>query len=562
VYNKFGVNSMSIAAHEQKLPEFDIVVVGAGFAGLYTVIHAERRGLRVLGIEAAPTVGGTWYWNRYPGARCDVESIDYSFSFDEALQREWRWSERYARQPEILRYLEHVADRFSARKHYRFGTRVAGANWDESRHLWNVETADGRISTARWLVMATGPLATPILPEIAGRTTFKGMVLQTSAWPSTPVDMNGKRVAVIGTGSSGIQVIPMLAREAAEVVVYQRSANYSVPAFNFDLDDAEWSRQQDGLATRRKLSWNSPAGSPWASHPVPFGELDDAMREAVFDEAWRRGGVLFAKAFQRQTIDPAINDAAKAFFARQLATHFLDTRTLEALTPSGHALGTKRICTDTGYYETFNLPHVHLVNLRTDPIVEITSHGIITGEMGTPTHAKNQIEHIHDVIVYATGFDALTGVLTSLNIYGREGRLLREEWADGPLSLLGIGIPGFPNLLALNGPGTPSVFANMALTSEQQGAFALTLIEHCIAEDYTSAEARVDAATAWTMHTQEVAHATLFGAADSWYTGANLQGKARAFLPYAGGFANFNARAQAVAAAGFAGFVFSERSPA
>lgn len=531
------------------IPAHDVIVVGAGFAGMYTVIHAARRGLRVLGFEAGSGVGGTWYWNRYPGARCDVESIDYSYSFDPELEREWRWSERYATQPEILRYLEHVADRFDVRPQFRFNTRVTSAHWNEPNQYWVVGTDDGEVTTARWVVMASGPLSTPILPDVPGRDSFTGEVYQTSAWPHEAVDFTDKRVAVIGTGSSGVQTVPEIAAQTAELVVYQRTANYSIPAFNYPLDDAEWAAQQAGLAQRRTTSWNGPAGSPWSSHPEPFESLDDAARDAVFEEAWQLGGVLFAKAFQRQTIDTEINDAARVFFERKLAERVSDPAARAVLTPSGHALGTKRICTDSGYYEAFNLPHVQVVSLRDDPILEITPTGITTAS-GTREF---------DAIVYATGFDAMTGALTSIDIRGRDDRRLSDEWADGPVTLLGVGLPGFPNLLALNGPGTPSVFANMALTSEQQGGFALDLIEHCAEAGFSSAEARADAAEAWTAHTQEVAHATLFGAADSWYTGANIAGKSRSFLPYAGGFAVYIEHANTAVAADYAGFVFSER---
>ncbi|QTV79059.1 flavin-containing monooxygenase [Microbacterium sp. NIBRBAC000506063] len=529
------------------LPEHDLVVVGAGFAGLYTTIHAERRGLRVLGLEAGSEVGGTWYWNRYPGARCDVESIDYSYSFDDELQREWRWSERYATQPEILRYLNHVADRFDARRHYRFDERVASADWDERSHLWKVRTESGFTTTARWLVMATGCLSRPILPDIPGRDSFTGEVLQTSAWPDGQIDFTGRRVAVIGTGSSGVQAIPIIADTASEVTVYQRSANYSVPAFNRVLDDEEWLRQQEDLTHRRELSWNGAAGSPWTSHPVPYAEASDAEREEVFEESWTRGGVLFAKAFQGLTVDHEINEAARTFFERKLAERVNDPQVRADLTPTDHAVGTKRICTDTHYYETFNLPHVELVNLRRDPIVEVTGSGIRT-ESGLREH---------DVIVYATGFDAMTGALTAIDIRGRDGRSIREEWRGFPQTYLGVALPGFPNLLVLNGPGTPSVLSNMALTSEQQGAYALRLIDHCSAEQLTSAEARQDAAEAWTQHGLDLADATLFGDAPSWYTGANIEGKARGFLPYIGGFRAYIDRADAVAEEGYRGFVLS-----
>ena len=529
--------------------EHDLIIVGAGFAGMYSTIHAERAGLDVLALEAGADVGGTWYWNRYPGARCDVESIDYSFSFDDQLQREWRWSERYATQPEILRYLNHVADRFDVRRHYRFGERLAAATWNEPAQRWEVRTESGLTASARWLIMATGGLSKPQLPDIPGRDDFEGSVLQTSAWPETPIDLRGKRVAVIGTGSSGVQAIPLIAQDAAELTVYQRSANYSVPAFNRVLDDEEWRQQQDELDRRRELSWNGAAGSPWTSHPVPFADADERLRAEVFEESWTRGGVLFAKAFQGLTVDPVINDAARVFFEQKLTERVGDPATREALTPRDHPVGTKRICTDSGYYETFNEPHVALVDLRREPLTEVTATGIRAGER----HRE------HDVIVYATGFDAMTGALTAVDIRGRDGRSLREEWAGFPSTYLGVALPGFPNLLVLNGPGSPSVLSNMALTSEQQGDYALRIIAHCRREGYSSIEARSDAAEAWTAHGLELADRTLFGAAPSWYTGANIAGKARGFLPYIGGFKNYIDRCEEVAAADYRGFVLTSR---
>lgn len=530
-------------------PEHDLIIVGAGLAGMYTTIHAVRAGLDVVGFEAGSNVGGTWYWNRYPGARCDVESADYSFSFDDDLQREWRWSERYATQPEILRYLNHVADRFDVRKHYQFNARVASADWDEQHQLWSVRTESGQETSARWLVMASGSLSQPQLPAIAGRDSFGGEVLQTSAWPESSPDLRGKRVAVIGTGSSGVQAIPLIAAEAAELTVYQRSANYSVPAFNRPIDDDEWQRQQDSLTHRRELSWHGAAGSPWTAHPVPFEEVDEAGRQEVFEESWTRGGVLFAKAFQGLTADPVINEAAREFFEAKLAEKVSDPEVLAALTPHDHPVGTKRICTDSGYYETYNLPHVTLVDLRREPLEEVTETGIRT--------AATMREH--DVIVYATGFDAMTGALTSIDIRGRDGRSLREDWKGFPSTYLGIALPGFPNLLVLNGPGTPSVLSNMALTSEQQGDYALRMIDHCTQHGYTSIEAREDSAAAWTAHGLELANKTLFGAAPSWYTGANIAGKARGFLPYIGGFRSYIDRCEEVAAADYRGFTLTSR---
>ena len=532
-------------------PAHDLIIVGAGFAGMYSTIHAVRAGLDVLGLEAGADVGGTWYWNRYPGARCDVESIDYSFSFDDDLQREWRWSERYATQPEILRYLNHVADRFDVRPHYRFGERLSAASWNERAQCWEVRTESGMETSARWLIMATGGLSQPQLPDIPGRDDFAGLVLQTSAWPEEQVDLRGRHVAVIGTGSSGVQAIPLIAQDAAEVTVYQRSANYSVPAFNRMLDDAEWQEQQEDLPRRRELSWNGAAGSPWTSHPIPFDEADEQERAEVFEESWTRGGVLFAKAFQGLTVDPVINDAARVFFERKLAERVSDPVIRERLTPRDHPVGTKRICTDTGYYETFNEPHVTLVDLRSEPLAEVTATGIRT----EAAHRE------HDVIVYATGFDAMTGALTAIDIRGRDDRSLREEWAGFPSTYLGIGLPGFPNLLVLNGPGSPSVLSNMALTSEQQGDYALRIIAYCGRHGFSSIEPRTDAAEAWTAHALELADRTLFGTAPSWYTGANIAGKARGFLPYIGGFKNYIDRCEEIAAADYRGFVLSTHDP-
>ena len=530
-------------------PSYDLIVVGAGFAGIYTAIHARERGYSVLGIEAGADVGGTWYWNRYPGARCDVESIDYSYSFDRSLEMDWRWSERYATQPELLRYFQFVADRYDVRSMYRFGERVRAAKWCPVEQCWQVETAGGAVHTARWLVMATGSLSAPILPEIAGRDDFAGEVYQTAAWPEVEPEFAGKRVGIIGTGSSGIQALPVIASRAAAVAVFQRTPNYSVPASNREIDDAEWAASRARLDERRRLSWRGPAGSPWSSHPVPFEQLSVPERRAVLDASWERGGVLFSKAFGTQLVDAAANDAAREYFEERLAERVHDPNVRRALTPTGQYIGTKRICTDSGYYEAFNEAHVRLVDLSEAPIDSVVAGGIVAG---------GELIEL-DVIVYATGFDAMTGALTQIDIVGRDGVLLREAWRDGHTTLLGVGIPGFPNLLALNGPGSPSVFANMALTSEQQGAFALDLISYADEQGYAEVDTRADAALAWVEHVEELAGATLFGGSKSWYTGANLAGKPARFLPYPGGFAAYADRAAQIAASGYEGFVFVER---
>lgn len=525
----------------------DLIIVGAGFAGMYTAIQAKQEGLNYIGIDAASDFGGTWYWNRYPGARCDVESVDYAFSFDPKLEQEWRWSERYATQPEILRYFKFVADRYDLARGFEFNTRVSGAQWDEDTHMWTVQTDDGRTYEARWLVMATGPLSVPVEPNIPGKESFAGETYLTSQWPHEPVDFTGKRVAVIGTGSSGIQAVPEIAKQSKQLYVLQRTPNYSVPAFNRLLDDEEWAYEQENLHKRRKASWNSPAGSPWDSYSQDYDSLTEEERTRALEESWERGGVLFSKTFDGQMVHPRINDVAKNFFEQKLSEVVKDPEVRDRLTPKGYPIGTKRICTDSGFYDVFNRDDVTLVSLKEDPIEEVVPEGIKT--------ASGLLEV--DVIVYATGFDAMTGALTSIDIRGRDGRSIAEAWADGYQTYFGLGVPGYPNLINLNGPGSPSVFANMALTSEQQGNFALGLIAHCQENGFTSAEPRADAAADWVEHVNETAAGTLFLSTASWYTGENLEGKPRTFLPYPGGFGRYNDAVSTAVDGGYEGYVLS-----
>ncbi len=523
----------------------DVLVVGAGFAGIYTVIRARAAGLDVRGIEAGSDVGGTWYWNRYPGARCDVESIDYSYSFDEELQREWVWSERFAAQPEIRAYISHVADRYDVRPHFRFDERVTAARFDEASARWQVGTDAGTRMSARHLVLATGSLSAPHLPDIPGVDRFAGEVLMTAAWPEGPVDVSGKRVGVIGTGSSGIQSVPILAESAAHLTVFQRSANYTVPASNRPFDESDQVAIQRDYPQRRATSWASTAGSPHVSHPQEVWDLDeDAVREAL-EQRWQEGGVLFAKTFPNQTIDPAVNDIAREFAEAKIRSIVRDPQVAEDLIPTDHPIGTKRICTDDGYYATFNRDNVSLVNLRRTPIEEITADGIRT------TDGLVEL----DVLVFATGFDAMTGAVTRIDIVGPRGESIADAWADGPVTYLGMTVPGFPNLFALNGPGSPSVLANMVLTAEQQVNWMVDLITHCDAHGHTLLEPRRDAAEAWFDHVNQAAAATLFPKANSWYMGANIDGKTRVFMPYIGGFKRYLDLCDEARDAGYAGFV-------
>jgi len=528
-------------------PTYDAVVIGAGFAGLYAVHRAREAGLSVLGIEAAEGPGGTWYWNRYPGARCDVESLDYSYSFDEQLQQEWRWTERYATQPEIHNYLEHVADRFDLRRLFRFGERVLSAHFDEAAATWTVRTDADTVAVARHLLCATGSLSAPNRPDLPGLDDFGGEVLMTADWPRGGVDLTGRRIAVVGTGSSGIQSIPILAEQAESLTVFQRSANFSVPAYNRRIPDEEYAEALRTYPERRARSWASTAGSPHVSFDREAFELTEEERRAVFEEWWTRGGVLFGKTFPRQTIDREINDLAREFAAEQVRRIVRDPRVAEDLIPTDHPIGTKRICTDSGYFETYNRDNVTLVNLRREPLETFTRWGCKT------TGSSYEF----DTLVLATGFDALTGALTRIDIRGVGGATMAETWADGALTYLGLAVPGFPNLHNISGAGSPSVLANMVHTAEQHVDWVVDLITSLDERGFRTAEARPDAAVAWTQHVHEVADKTLFTQANSWYMGANIDGKASGFIPYIGGFKTYIDHCDAVRDGGYAGFVLS-----
>ncbi|MTL12506.1 NAD(P)-binding protein [Nocardia seriolae] len=515
--------------HPAQGSPFDVIIIGAGFAGLHGVHQAARAGLNVLGLEAGDDVGGTWYWNRYPGARCDVESVDYSYSFDEELQQSWTWTERFAAQPEILAYMRHVADRFDLKRHYRFGQRVTGARFDEAAAEWTLSTESGAEFRSQFVVFATGCLSAPIKPNLPGIETFAGEELFTAQWPEQGVSFEGKRVGVIGTGSSGIQVSPIIAREAQALTVFQRSANFSVPVPNRPWTEQEQGEIRATYRERRENSYYAPAATPHRSLETKALELTAAEREQAMEDRWNGGGVLFNKVFPDQNSDQAANELVRLFAVAKIRAKVDDPAVADDLVPYDHPIGTKRICTDSGYYEMFNRPNVELVNLRREAIVEVTPTGIRT--------ADRFIEL--DTLVYATGFDAMTGALLRIDLHGAADARLGDTWVDGPVTYLGFGIPGFPNLFSANSVGTPSVMANMVLHSEQQLDWVLTLIQHCRAKGIRTVAAREDAAVKWTDHLLEVAEGTLFIKANSWYMGANIEGKKRVFMPYIGGFGNY-----------------------
>jgi cation diffusion facilitator CzcD-associated flavoprotein CzcO len=524
--------------------QFDAVVVGAGFAGLYALYKLRAQGLTVRVLEAAPEVGGTWYFNRYPGARCDVESVDYSYSFSRELEQEWNWSEKYATQAEILRYLNWVADELDLRDDITFGARVRSAVLDEHTLRWTVTTDAGDVVTSRFCVMATGPLSAALTPDFNGLNMFGGNVYHTAHWPHEPVDFNGKRVAVIGTGSSGIQSVPVIAEQAERLYVVQRTPNYSVPAGNRSLNDADRAAVKADYANRRRQSWSSGGGSPHVAHPKLTLEATPEERREAFERRWELGGVLFSKTFADQLTDLAANEEARKFYEQKVRAVIDDPELADLLIPTDHPIGTKRICTDTNYFQTFNRPHVKLISVRHTPIESIDITGINTSD----TH------YDVDAIVLATGFDAMTGALAKVDVVGRGGRRLSDDWADGPRTYLGLGVDGFPNLFIVSGPGAPSVLANMVLHAEAHVNWIAACIGYLADHGYAGIEATEAAVDDWVSECARRAEASLFTKADSWYLGANIPGKPRVFMLFIGGFAAYNDICAAVAAAGYQGF--------
>jgi cation diffusion facilitator CzcD-associated flavoprotein CzcO len=522
----------------------DAVVIGAGFAGLYALHRLRSDGLTVRLFEAADGVGGVWYWNRYPGARCDVESVDYSYSFDDQLQQEWDWSEKYATQPEILRYLNHVADRYNLRPDISFGTRVSDAILDEKTLRWEIRTDTDEVVSTRFVVFAVGPLSNANIPPIAGLDSFGGEVYHTAHWPHSGVDFTGRRVGVIGTGSSGIQAIPCIAAQAHQLYVFQRSPNFSIPAGNTPLTDEVRRAQKAGYPERRRLSMASGGGSPHQPHPRSALEVSEQERHDAYERRWKLGGVLFSKTFPDQLLDLAANDTARAFWERKIRAVVDDPRIADWLIPTDHPIGTKRICTDDNYFQTFNRDNVTLVNLRETPIERMDASGVTT----------STAHYGLDALVLATGFDAMTGSVSKLNVVGRGGETLNTAWASGPITYLGIGIPGFPNLFNVTGPGSPSVLANMALHSELHVDWIADAIGYLHEHGATALEATRSAAADWTEECTHRAAGGLMLRANSWYLGANVAGKPRVFMPFVGGFGVYGQIIADVAAAGYKGF--------
>ncbi|WP_255568983.1 flavin-containing monooxygenase [Neoroseomonas alba] len=531
----------------------DAIVIGAGFAGLYQLLCLrDRLGLSVQVLEAGDGVGGTWYWNRYPGARCDSESHSYAFYFDEALLQDWNWSERYPGQAEILRYLNHVADRFDLRRNIRLNARVMAAEYDEAANLWHVRTEDGARYGATYLITAVGCLSAANIPQIPGLSDFAGQWYHTGLWPHEGVDFTGKRVGMVGTGSTGIQAAPVIAQTAEHLTVFQRTANYSIPARNAPLteDFKRWAKSH--TAEIRGLMHASTNGHPFLMEDRSALDVSDAEREKIYEDAWAYGGLRFRAAFRDLLTSKASNDTAAAFLRAQIRKVVKDPRTAAILANIDHPFATKRPPIDSDYFETFNRDNVSLVDLRATPIERITPAGILTAD-GT--------EHPLDIIVFATGFDAMTGPLLRIGITGRDGLSLQEAWREGPKTYLGLQMAGFPNLFTITGPGSPSVLTNMPVCIEQHVEWITACIAHLRAQGVARIEPDPVAVDRWVAHVNDAANATLLPqAGHSWYLGANVPGKPRVFMPYAGGMARYRAICADVAARGYDGFVLDSRT--
>jgi cation diffusion facilitator CzcD-associated flavoprotein CzcO len=504
---------------------FDVIIVGAGFGGVYGAYRLREMGLRVVVIEAGGDVGGTWYWNRYPGARCDVESMEYSYSFSEELQQDWEWSERFAGQPEIQRYISHVADRFDLRKDIRFNTRATSARWDEAAGRWQVGTDTDTVLDAQFLVMATGPLSTAAIPKIPGLDTFNGPVLHTGEWPTDEPDFRGQRVGVIGTGSSGVQLIPLVAEIAAKLTVFQRTATYTAPAQNRPLDPETAARIKAEYPEfrRRQLKMMGALGAEIPRPNAAAMSLTPDERLQAAETAWQYGGFGVSTVFLDTMSNPAANDFLAGFVRSKIREIVSDPDIAAKLSPQ-HLISCKRLSIDTGYYATFNQPHVHLVDVAEHGVERITPDGIIA----------NGTLHEVDVVILATGFDAMTGSLLRIDPVGRDGVPLSETWAAGPLNYLGLSVPGFPNMFTVSGPGSPSVLINMVVSAEHHIDWIADCIDYARNAGHRSIEATEDAAHSWIGHVNGVADRTLFPSCNSWYLGANVPGKPRVFMPLLG----------------------------
>lgn len=528
------------------MDKVETLIVGAGLAGLRALYSLRTAGFDAKALEASDDIGGVWNHNRYPGARCDVESYDYSYSFSEELEQEWRWSERYPTQPEILRYINHVADRFDLRKDVVLNARVESAIYDESAARWTVTTTDGRSWSAKFMLLCLGQLSAPKLPDYPGQKDFKGEVIVSASWPRQETTFDGKRVGIIGTGSSGMQMTPVIAQKAKHLTVFQRTANYSLPAANAPLTDDEDRQVKANYAERRAQMRNSPTGLGFMPGKTKTLDVPADERRAAFEKSYHRLGFGFAVTYPDILLNEGANDAASDFLRQKIGERVKDPALRQKLVPTTHRFGTRRPSVDSGYFEAFERDNVELVDIREHPILEFTAEGIRTG----------MADYELDVVILATGFDAITGSILKLRIVGRNGITLKDKWAEGPVTQLGVAVAGFPNMLIVAGPGSPSVLSNVMVSIEEQVDWFTALLSDMKARGQTELEATEDAERAWTAHVQERAQETLYMTADSFYNGGEMPGKPRVFMPYSGGVRNYRRLLQKCASENYSGFVF------
>ena len=528
--------------------DVDVVVVGAGFSGLYLLYRLRKAGFSTRVFERGGDVGGTWYWNRYPGARCDVESLQYSYSFDEQLQQDWHWPEKFSAQPDILAYANHVADRFNLKKDIEFNIEVKASWFDEKLKTWKITTNTGEEINAQYFIMATGCISTTQIPNIKGLSDYVGNTFHTGDWPHEEVDFSGQSIAVIGTGSSGIQSIPVLAKQAKKLTVFQRTPNYSIPSQNEPMTKKYERSWKDVYSERRKEMRYSAHGSLKDLNDVPALSVDEDQRQELYTKRWAIGGTGFLGSFNDLLTNADANYTAAEYVRQQIKRVVKDKETAEILCPRSYPIGTKRICIDTGYFETYNRENVKLVDISKKPIQRLVTDGIIVDDQLYP----------FDSIIFATGFDAMTGSIFNVDIKGRGGLALKEKWNAGPKTYLGLMSASFPNLFMITGPGSPSVKSNMIMSIEQHVDLVIETLLSMRRKGLSVVEPELEAENKWVDHVQEVANKTLFPQANSWYMGANIPGKPRLFMPYIGGVGAYREICEEIVANNYRGFKFEK----
>ena len=532
--------------------DVDVVVVGAGFSGLYLLYRLRKAGFSTRVFERGGDVGGTWYWNRYPGARCDVESLQYSYSFDEQLQQDWHWPEKFSAQPDILAYANHVADRFNLKKDIEFNIEVKASWFDENLKTWKITTNTGEEINAQYFIMATGCISTTQIPNIKGLSDYVGDTFHTGDWPHEEVDFSGQSIAVIGTGSSGIQSIPVLAKQAKKLTVFQRTPNYSIPSQNEPMTKKYERSWKDVYSERRKEMRYSAHGSLKDLNDVPALSVDEDQRQELYTKRWAIGGTGFLGSFNDLLTNADANYTAAEYVRQQIKRVVKDKETAEILCPRSYPIGTKRICIDTGYFETYNRENVKLVDISKKPIQRLVTDGIIVDDQLYP----------FDSIIFATGFDAMTGSIFNVDIKGRDGLALKEKWIAGPKTYLGLMSASFPNLFMITGPGSPSVKSNMIMSIEQHVDLVIETLLSMRRKGLSVVEPELEAENKWVDHVQEVANKTLFPQANSWYMGANIPGKPRLFMPYIGGVGAYREICEEIVANNYRGFKFEKSKQA